>query len=64
MLSASGKHILFADADGATKFSDLETLERELKKIVNNDGFGVSVGSRAHLVNTDDVVKVIFFLLN
>jgi dolichyl-phosphate beta-glucosyltransferase len=60
MLSANGKHVLFADADGATKFSDLEKLEKEMRKIVNNNDFGVGVGSRAHLVNTDAVVKVTF----
>ncbi|RHZ84861.1 hypothetical protein Glove_74g21 [Diversispora epigaea] len=57
ILSSSGKHILFADADGATQFSDFEFLERELKRIVDKDGFGVAVGSRAHLVKTDAVVK-------
>ncbi|CAJ0745091.1 2669_t:CDS:2 [Entrophospora sp. SA101] len=57
VLSASGKYVLFADADGATKFSDLEILEKGTKKIVNDDGFGVGVGSRSHLVNTDAVVK-------
>ncbi|CAJ0768632.1 13728_t:CDS:2, partial [Entrophospora sp. SA101] len=56
VLSASGKYVLFADADGATKFSDLEILEKGTKKIVNDDGFGVGVGSRSHLVNTDAVV--------
>ncbi|CAJ0650431.1 11750_t:CDS:2 [Entrophospora sp. SA101] len=60
VLSASGKYVLFADADGATKFSDLEILEKGTKKIVNDDGFGVGVGSRSHLVNTDAVVKVTF----
>ncbi|CAG8733611.1 13816_t:CDS:2, partial [Acaulospora morrowiae] len=57
VLSSSGKYILFADADGATKFADLELLERKLSKIVSKDGFGVAVGSRAHLVKTDAVVK-------
>ncbi|CAG8543470.1 10927_t:CDS:2 [Paraglomus occultum] len=56
ILSCSGNYILFADADGATKFSDLRDLENELKKI-ERDGYGVAVGSRAHLVNTDVVVK-------
>ncbi|CAG8493637.1 1812_t:CDS:2 [Acaulospora colombiana] len=51
------QYILFADADGATKFSDFEALEGKLNKITNKDGFGVAVGSRAHLVKTDAVVK-------
>ena len=33
MLSSRGKLLLFADADGATKFADLEKLEAELIKI-------------------------------
>ena len=57
ILSCSGKYVLFVDADGATKFSDLSDLENELKKI-ERDSYGVAVGSRAHLVNTDVVVKV------
>ncbi|KAL7274421.1 dolichyl-phosphate beta-glucosyltransferase [Rhizina undulata] len=51
-----GKYAIFADADGASKFSDLKNLLSELKE-VENDGFGVSVGSRAHMVTTDAVVK-------
>jgi len=57
-LCASGKYILFVDADGATKFSDLDCLERELNKIISKEGYGVAVGSRAHLVKTEAVVKV------
>jgi dolichyl-phosphate beta-glucosyltransferase len=56
MLRARGEKILFADADGATKFSDIEKLEQELAGIVRR-GFGVAVGSRAHMVKTDAVVK-------
>ena len=51
MLAASGKHILFADADGATKFSDVENL------LAKMDKFDVAVGSRAHMVSTESVVK-------
>ncbi|CAI2176725.1 15788_t:CDS:2 [Funneliformis geosporum] len=56
ILCASGKYILFADADGATKFSDLDCLEKELSKI-SKEGYGVAVGSRAHLMKTEAVVK-------
>lgn len=45
------------DADGATRFSDLDKLEVQLKQ-VERDGLGIAVGSRAHLVRTDAVVKV------
>lgn len=31
MQSARGRLLLFADADGATKFDDLQKLEKELK---------------------------------
>eukprot|EP01156_Anaeramoeba_ignava_P011682 Anaeramoba_ignava/a484499_30.p1 GENE.a484499_30~~a484499_30.p1 ORF type:complete len:261 (-),score=79.57 a484499_30:69-851(-) len=40
-----GRYILLADADGATKFEDLENLEKEIKKVEKN-GFGISIGSR------------------
>ena len=33
MLSGRGKMLMFADADGATKFADLSKLELEMKKI-------------------------------
>jgi len=36
MLSARGKELLFADADGATKFEDLEKLEKELQFLTKN----------------------------
>lgn len=35
MLSARGSVLLFADADGATKFSDLDKLEDSMKEILN-----------------------------
>lgn len=34
MLSARGALLLFADADGATKFADLQKLEDSLKELV------------------------------
>ena len=54
VLSARGKLILFADADGATKFTDIEKLEAALvsTKNVNNGGLltnAIAIGSRAHL---------------
>lgn len=45
------------DADGATRFSDLDALQVKLKT-TEQDGLGVAVGSRAHMVKTDAVVKV------
>lgn len=34
MLSARGSALLFADADGATKFSDLKKLDESLTKVL------------------------------
>ena len=33
MLRSRGRRLLFADADGATKFADVEKLEAELAKL-------------------------------
>ncbi|BET02003.1 Dolichyl-phosphate [Nesidiocoris tenuis] len=59
VLSSRGAVILFADADGATKFADLGKLEAALQNIVKDDytkhpanvasAHAVVVGSRAHL---------------
>lgn len=54
MLHSSGQYILFADADGASEFSCMLKL---LEKIYGNKHGSVSVGSRAHMVNSDSVVK-------
>ena len=51
-----GRYAVFADADGATKFGDLAGLAKELQA-VEEDGYAVAVGSRAHMVDTDAVVK-------
>lgn len=50
MLSARGRYLLFADADGATRFSDFTKLEESMSKLTadwRNDA--IVVGSRAHL---------------
>jgi hypothetical protein len=52
MLVSRGKKLLFVDADGATLFSDIEKLEKVLP------GSGIAIGSRAHMVHSDAVVKV------
>lgn len=55
LLHASGKLALFADADGATKFSDVGKM---IPYFANNPEVPkVAIGSRAHMVNTDAVVK-------
>ncbi|CAH1268128.1 ALG5 [Branchiostoma lanceolatum] len=50
LFSARGKQLLFADADAATRFSDLEKLEKLFKEI-NKESHGMAIvcGSRAHL---------------
>jgi dolichyl-phosphate beta-glucosyltransferase len=62
MLAARGQICLMVDADGATKFSDLDDLEAKLMKGEEN-GYGIAVGSRAHLVSTDAVVQVSSILI-
>ncbi|ESO98942.1 hypothetical protein LOTGIDRAFT_187174 [Lottia gigantea] len=59
MLVSRGRHLLFADADGASKFADYEKLETELDKIINND-LGVVCGSRAHLEEESKAQRSIF----
>ncbi|EUB63767.1 Dolichyl-phosphate beta-glucosyltransferase [Echinococcus granulosus] len=52
MLSARGKFLLFADADGATRFRDIEKLEKQMAFMIASkwDGrMAVICGSRAHL---------------
>lgn len=49
LLHGRGELLLFADADGATRFEDLARLKESIKD--------VAVGLRAHMVNTDAVVK-------
>lgn len=61
LLHARGKYALFADADGASKFSDLEALLKSIQKVEANEEApktaAIAIGSRAHMVNTDAVVK-------
>lgn len=55
---ARGKYVLFADADGASTFSDLGKLMTACKEIQDVQGRAVAIGSRAHLVGSEAVVKV------
>ncbi|KAF9024629.1 glycosyltransferase family 2 protein, partial [Hymenopellis radicata] len=57
MLYSSGERMLMVDADGASRFNDLELLWTAMDDIAPNKGAGVVVGSRAHLVKTEAVVK-------
>jgi dolichyl-phosphate beta-glucosyltransferase len=61
MLHARGRRLLMADADGASRFADVELLLGALDDLapVGTEGaLGIAIGSRAHLVNTAAVVKV------
>ena len=58
MLHSRGRRLLMVDADGASRFEDLEMLWKEMDKLAPGDEPAVVVGSRAHLVNTEVVVKV------
>ncbi|XP_073439352.1 dolichyl-phosphate beta-glucosyltransferase isoform X2 [Dendrobates tinctorius] len=50
VLVSRGKTILMADADGATKFADLEHVEAELEGLQPwPDNLAIACGSRAHL---------------
>lgn len=57
-----GEYALFADADGASKFSDVRKLMEGCEEVVDGSHRGVAIGSRAHLVGSDAVVKVCFLL--
>jgi len=53
-----GHYAVFADADGASKFSDLGSLVTGCDLIKDAPGRCIAVGSRAHLVGSEAVVKV------
>ncbi|XP_072230843.1 dolichyl-phosphate beta-glucosyltransferase [Leuresthes tenuis] len=60
-LSSRGKLILMADADGATKFSDLEKVEAGLKELnPGPENFAISCGSRAHLEKESVAQRSVF----
>lgn len=54
MLFSRGKYGIFADADGASKFGDVVKLKQSIEAV---EGPAIAIGSRAHMVNSDSVVK-------
>jgi dolichyl-phosphate beta-glucosyltransferase len=60
MLHGRGRRLLMVDADGASRFADVELLLNALDEFApaESDAAGVAIGSRAHLVRTEAVVKV------
>ncbi|KAH6671873.1 glycosyl transferase family 2-domain-containing protein [Halenospora varia] len=53
-----GRYAVFADADGASRFEDLRKLVEGSRQIEDGPGRGIAVGSRAHLVGSEAVVKL------
>lgn len=58
MRHARGAFVAFADADGASRMSDLSKLIRSCERVQDEQGRAVGIGSRAHLAGGEDVVKV------
>lgn len=58
MRHVRGRYVVFADADGASKFADLAQLVSGCREVEDGKGRGVAIGSRAHLVGSEAVVKV------
>lgn len=57
MRHVRGQYVVFADADGASDFQDLGKLVTACQEIEDAEGRGVAVGSRAHMVGSEAVVK-------
>ncbi|KAH9507878.1 dolichyl-phosphate beta-glucosyltransferase [Bulinus truncatus] len=74
VLSSRGKHILFVDADGASKFSDFDKLElsmeklklvaretaKEKKMVKHQRSMAIVCGSRAHLEKDSIATRSLF----
>lgn len=57
MRHARGEYIIFADADGASDINDLPKLVSACQDVEDSRGCGVAVGSRAHMVKSEAVVR-------
>lgn len=57
MRHARGQYVVFADADGASEITDLKKLVAGCQRVEDGLGRGVGIGSRAHLVGSEAVVK-------
>jgi len=60
MLSSRGQLLLFADADGATKFSDFDKLETFMNENKDCDRPAIAIGSRAHLQDESIAARSLF----
>ncbi|KAI6107436.1 hypothetical protein EDD17DRAFT_1660799 [Pisolithus thermaeus] len=52
MLHSRGHRLLMADADGTSRFENLEHLWKSMDKLTPKNESAVAAGSRAHLVKT------------
>lgn len=57
MKHVRGQYVVFADADGASKFQDLRKLVSACQDVEDTTARGIAVGSRAHLVGSAAVVQ-------
>lgn len=57
MRHVRGQYVGFADADGASKFADISKLIKATQDASDSQGRAFAVGSRAHLVGSETVVK-------
>lgn len=53
-----GAYTVFADADGASRFEDLAKLVEGCNEVADEHNRGIAVGSRAHMVGSEAVIKV------
>ena len=62
MLCSRGRFLLFADADGATKFADYAKLEKSLLMMTKGDWtkHAIAIGSRAHLEKESTATRSLF----
>ncbi|KAJ2705288.1 dolichyl-phosphate beta-glucosyltransferase [Coemansia sp. IMI 203386] len=56
MLCAQGRYMMFCDADGATRFSDIDEL-LEKAKMSEKDGLAIAIGSRNNQALSGTVVE-------
>ena len=63
ILHGRGHRLLMVDADGASRFEDLEYLWAAMDEIAPQNEAAVAIGSRAHLMKTEVVVKVLDSIL-
>ncbi|KAF2481682.1 nucleotide-diphospho-sugar transferase [Neohortaea acidophila] len=57
MRHARGSYVVFADADGASNFDDLGKLVKACEDAEDKQGRAIGIGSRAHMVGSDAVIK-------